>query len=471
MSFLKPSSSEAFEKVEGSFRDPSGFVFKKEGVIYRQVNQSYKPHFEHLMTSGLYDALIEKKWLVPHVESSLDLKQTNEALAVIRPEVIPFISYPYEWCFSQLKDAALLTLDMALLALEHGMILKDASAFNVQFVRAKPLFIDTLSFELYQEGTPWIAYKQFCEHFLAPLALMVYRKESLNQLLRVYLDGIPLDLAVELLPKKATLFNFGLLMHLKLHSLSQKKLAGKEVDLEKKQSQLANNSIKNLLTHLRGVVEKLNLKARGKTTWSHYYDEDLVGNDYFEHKKELVKNYANSLGSVEKIWDLGANRGEFSEVVSTQSNQIVSWDFDVACVDAHYLKLKKSEGREILPLVLDLTNPTPALGWHHRERTSFVERGPVDLVIALALIHHLAIGNNVPLNEIAAFFRALGRALIIEFVPKSDKRVRQLLLAREDIFKDYEKASFEAVFSKYFKILKQETLKGSERELYLMEAK
>jgi len=199
--------------LTSSFRDPSGFLFEKDGELYRQINVSYFKDYDMLMTSGLYKELIDKKLLIPHKEQGYE---------IIKPEKIPFISYPYEWTFSQLKDTALLTLKIMKISLEHGMILKDASAYNVQFIGCKPIFIDTLSFEKYKEGEAWVAYKQFCQHFLAPLALMAYMDVRLNSLFKSFIDGIPLDLANKLLPIKAKM-KPSLFMHLSLNSKFQKK--------------------------------------------------------------------------------------------------------------------------------------------------------------------------------------------------------------------------------------------------------
>ena len=171
----------------GSFRDSNGFVFWQDGALYRQVNTSYKDNYEHLMESGLYEVLVSGGLLLPHEEVNIQSSQPDLAYKVIRPELIPFISYPYEWCFSQLKDAALTTLEIQKTCLDFGMSLKDCSAYNIQFRKGKPVLIDTLSFEKYREGQPWVAYRQFCQHFLAPLALMSHKDIRLNQLLRVYI--------------------------------------------------------------------------------------------------------------------------------------------------------------------------------------------------------------------------------------------------------------------------------------------
>ena len=208
----------------GSFRDPSGFVFDKNGTLLRQINGCYRQDFEALQQSGLLQSLHKSSDLISHEEVGIENAASSEAYRVIKPERIPFVSYPYEWSFSQLKDAALLTLTIQLKSLEYCLSLKDASAYNIQFMNGKPIFIDTLSFERHVEGTPWVAYGQFCQHFLAPLALMSHVDVRLGQLLRVHLDGIPLDLASRLLPF-STLFRPGIFFHLHLHSKSQQKYA------------------------------------------------------------------------------------------------------------------------------------------------------------------------------------------------------------------------------------------------------
>jgi len=215
-------------RLSASFRDPSGFLFTRQGVLYRQVNQAYQPHYDKLLNSGLYDKLVKAGLLIPHEEVGVEPAEPSLAYKVLRPERVDFISYPYEWSFSQLQDAALATMAIQKLALDAGMVLKDSSAYNIQFYRGRPVLIDTLSFEAYREGEPWVAYRQFCQHFLAPLSLMAYTDVRLNQLLRIYIDGVPLDLAVRLLPGR-TRFDLGLATHIHLHAVAQQRYADKAV--------------------------------------------------------------------------------------------------------------------------------------------------------------------------------------------------------------------------------------------------
>jgi len=454
------------DQLPASFRDPSGFLFTDKGILYRQINRAYSKDYTRLMDSGLYDRLVKASLLIPHVEADHAPAESDAAFKVIQPERVSFISYPYEWSFSQLKDAALATLSIQKRAMKLDMSLKDASAYNIQFVRGKAALIDTLSFEIYKEGEPWVAYKQFCQHFLAPLALMAYRDVRLSQLLRVYIDGVPLDLASELLPAK-TKFNFGLLTHLHIHAGAQKRYSDKVVAPRK--GGMSKLALTGLIESLEGTIKKLTWKPAG-TEWGDYYENTNYTDSAFEHKKQLVHDW-----SVEKkpalVWDLGGNTGIFSREAASSGAFTVSFDIDPAAVEQNYRTVKTKKEQNILPLVLDLTNPSPALGWDNSERDSFGARGPADMVLALAVIHHLAISNNVPLPQLADFFAAHCKWLVIEFVPKSDSQVQKLLTSREDIFPTYTREGFEAAFSGRFYIHKNEVVRDSERVLYLMERK
>jgi hypothetical protein len=451
-------------QLSASFRDPSGFLFTQNGILYRQINRAYAEDYTRLMDSGLYEKLVKAGLLIPHVEAE-QVSAGPEAFKVIQPERVPFISYPYEWSFSQLKDAALATLSIHKRALKLGMSLKDASAYNIQFVRGRATLIDTLSFVAYKEGEPWVAYKQFCQHFLAPLALMSYRDVRLSQLLRVYIDGVPLDLASELLPFK-TKFNFGLLTHIHVHAQSQKKYSNKTV--EPRKGLMNQQAMIGLIESLEGTVKKLTWTPAG-TEWGDYYDNTNYSDRAFEHKKQLVREWAAEK-KPELTWDLGGNTGVFSREAAASGAFAVSFDIDPAAVEQNYQHVKKNKEQNILPLVLDLTNPSPSIGWDHSERDSFGQRGPVDMALALAVIHHLAISNNVPLPQLAQFFAARAKWLVIEFVPKSDSQVKRLLASRKDIFPGYTREGFEAAFGEYFKIHTVEAVRDSERHLYLLES-
>ncbi|MCX6558696.1 MAG: SAM-dependent methyltransferase [Candidatus Aminicenantes bacterium] len=395
-----------------------------------------------------------------------ELARSADAYKVIRPLPLPFISYPYEWSFSQLKDAALLTLDIQKTAMAHGMILKDASAYNIQFCEGKPLLIDTLSFAKYVEGQPWVAYRQFCQHFLAPLALMARRDVRLNQLSRIFLDGIPLDLASRILPF-GTRFKFSLLSHIHLHARSQKHYQAKPVKTSERK--LSRFSFMALIDSLQSAVAGLRWQPRG-TEWAEYYDHTNYSDSAIDFKLKCVDDFLKVL-KPRQAWDIGANTGLFSRLASARQIPTVSLDIDPAAVEKNYLQCRRERDHFLLPLLGDITNPAPAIGWGNMERMSLLERGPADTVLALALVHHLAIGNNLPLGRIAALFATLCRALIIEFIPKDDSQVQRLLASREDIFPDYHARGFEEEFARFFSIERSEKIAQSGRILYLLKNK
>ncbi len=452
--------------VPGSFRDPSGFLFFKEGTLYRQINLEYKENYDYFINSGLYSELSGSGLLISHQEADISHRKSDNAYKVIKPEPVSFISYPYEWCFSQLKDAALTTLKIQKKALEHGMILKDASAYNIQFKNSKPIFVDTLSLEKYDEKQPWVAYRQFCQHFLAPLALMNYTDIRLNQLFRIFIDGIPLDLTSSLLPLRTRLIP-SLFLHIYLHARSQRYFADKP--LNKTAHKINRLSLQALVESLESAVKKLTYKSQ-HTEWADYYKDTNYSSEALEHKKDLVVEFVDMI-KPELIWDLGANVGLFSRIVADQAKQIVSFDIDPNAVEENYLTCIQKGTTNILPLLLDFTNPSPGIGWKNQERASIFERGPADVALALAVIHHLAISNNLPFNKIADFFNAICDFLIIEFIPKSDSQVQRLLSSREDIFTDYTQQAFENEFKKYFTFQKSIKIKDSKRILYLMKRK
>jgi len=452
------------EKLDSSFRDPSGFVFARGGNVYRQVNLKYKDNYDLLKTSGLYENLTGKGMLICHEEVSAEPFDSSSVYKVLKPYQMPFISYPSEWCFSQLKDAASLTMDVVLEAIDKGMILKDASAYNVQFDKGRPILIDTLSFEKYVEGAPWVGYRQFCQHFLAPLSLMAYRDTRLCKLLSVHVDGIPLDLASSLLPNSSW-FNRRLLSHLHLHSRWQGQ-SGQGA--AKQTARISKDALKALLQDLKDAVGDLKLRSNN-SLWADYTTNNNYEVASAQHKKKVVAEFIDRINP-KKVIDLGANIGDYSRFAS-RAEFVISADFDHDSVEMNYKRCGSEGINNILPLVVDLTNPTPAFGFENKERLSFIERGKADLVMALALIHHLAIANNVPLSKVAHFLNCLGGHLIVEFVSKDDSQVTRLLESREDIFDTYNQASFEQAFQQFYDILACEQVEGTKRQLYLMQSR
>jgi SAM-dependent methyltransferase len=453
----------------GSFRDPSGFVFRRAGVVYRQINHSFAERWDDLATSGLIEALQAKGLVIPHAAAPLDAAMRPDlAHAVIRPEALDFVSYPYEWSFGQLRDAALLTLEAQSASAEAGFTLRDATAYNVQFRGGRPVLIDTLSFERAQPGAPWTAYRQFCEHFLAPLALMARRDVRCGLMLRDFIDGIPLDLAATLLPGRTKL-NPGLLSHVHLHARAQRRYADRTEEGAAATTGRAMSPLRQraLIDSLRRTVEGLRWEPAG-TEWADYAENTSYGDVAAGRKDELVQDFLRAAGG-ERVWDLGANTGRFSRIAADLGRRVVAWDIDPAATELHYRRVRADGTTSILPLVLDLGNPSPGLGWANAERRSLRDRADADVVLALALVHHLAISRNIPFDHLAEFFAGLAPGLVVEFVPKGDPMVRRLLATREDVFADYTIEAFRAAFGRRFEILDEQPIEGVTRSLLRMQ--
>lgn len=454
------------KRISSSFRDPDGFVYRHGPTLLRQVNNSYREHYHALIESGLYDELSAAGLLVSHEERPVGFALTPEAFRVLEPLQVSMISYPYEWCFSQLKDAALATLDIQKRALARGMTLKDASAYNIQFHEGKPILIDTLSFECHPEGAPWIAYRQFCQHFLAPLALMADVDVRLGRLLESYLDGIPLDLASRLLSKRSW-GHLSLALHVHLHARSIRRHADTSREQVGRIRNLRPKGLEALLENLESAIRRLDWEPVG-TEWAEYEDVHGYSTEARSEKERVVLDLLEDVAP-ETVWDLGSNTGFFSQSAASVARTVVAMDGDPAAVEILYRRLKQQGERRILPLWIDLTNPSPSLGWAHAERDSLMNRGPTDCILALALIHHLAIANNLPLESIARMFSDLARHVIVEFVPKSDPQAQRLLVSRKDIFPNYRRDTFEAVFSRFFRTIHAVQIAGTDRWIYRMD--
>jgi hypothetical protein len=453
------------EVLPSSFRDPSGLLYLKGGVLYRQVNVGYREEYDLLLSSGLYPELVAKGLLIAHEEVSSQFAIEGNPYKVLKPEKVEFISYPYEWSFSQLKDAALATLRIQKRALAHGMSLKDASAYNIQFHSCRPTLIDTLSFSRYQEGEPWVAYRQFCQHFLAPLALMALRDIRLGRMLREYIDGLPLDLTSRLLPWR-TRINPTLALHIHAHAASQHRFADESRDTPMARHRMGKTAFLGLIDSLESAVNGLQWAPKG-TDWADYAAMAHYSPEAAESKKTLVGAFLDEVNP-SVVWDLGSNVGTYSRFASERRALTIGFDSDPAATELSYLEAKSGKESRLLPLLMDLTSPSPSLGWGLRERQSLIDRGPAEFVMALALIHHLAIANNVPFDHLARFLAQVSIWLVVEFVPKEDPQVQKLLAWREDVFDQYSQPSFEEAFRRYFKIHRAAAIADSPRTLYLM---
>jgi len=442
-----------------SYKDPSGFIFEASGKFYRQVNKIYAGHYDLLIKSGLSSFLQGKQLLLRHEEMTENILDSDDWYLTLLPEQIPFISYPYEWCFEQLKDAALLTLEIVKLSIDKGMILKDATPYNVQFLNGRPVFMDTLSFEKYDPSLPWIAYRQFCESFLFPLLLSHYHKTGIQPFLNSYPNGIPVNITAKLLPWKSRL-NPGVSLHVFL----QNKLS-KKTKRSATASSFSKNKLFNLISHLDGIIRDLN--NTDKTEWSNYYSESISSREYLGKKKEIITNLLQKLDG-RKLIDLGANEGFFSCIAAEKKLAVIAIDKDDQCINILYKKVKEENITSILPLCMDLMNPSTASGFANNERASFGERIHTDAVMALALVHHLAIGYNLSLSQIAEYLSGFSPQLIIEFVPKEDEKVQLLLQNKKDIYPEYTREHFENIFRQRFTLIEKVQVPDSDRIIYLM---
>ena len=452
------------EALPSSFRDPAGYVFREDGTVKRAVTPYGSTDFEHFYSSGLHHRLLRHQSILDfHREPA---PSGSGLHAILTPEQIPFISYPYEWSFDQLRDAAMLTLQIQEEALACGLSLKDASAFNVQFLGARPVFIDHTSFEIDDAG-PWVAYEQFCRHFLAPLLLMRYRDPAWNRYLRADLEGPALPLVSRLLPRRTwlqpdTLFN------IHLHARSQSGAPSN------KPARPQPGLKKNILHSLRHAIERLAAPTgppTGQSVWvdyetsrAHYTDSAL------DSKLSCVRETLFRLRP-HLTFDLGANSGIYSNQAALAGSYCIALDSDPACVNQHYRAQRAARGQSILPLVMSLENPSPDSGFDLQERSSLVQRGPADFALVLALIHHLRLTARAPFTRIAAFLSSLTNEALIEFVPLTDPMAQKLLAGRSTGFDDYTLTGFQQAFDRYFTLQHCVDLPGTQRSLWLLRRK
>jgi hypothetical protein len=413
------------------------------------------------MDGGLYELLTRERLLIPHTEVEQNLTGSAGHYTTLLPRQLPFISYPCEWAPGQLKDAGLLTLSILRRSIGKDMILKDASPWNVQFPEGKPLFIDTLSFERYEPSLPWAAYRQFCECFLLPLYLHQYHQQGIHKILVAYPDGIPAQIALSLLPLKSRL-RLGVWLHVILPARVRHHVgkAG-EPSFDRRKLHL-------LIDNLEDILHRFDTGPTAATAWSSYYHETMPGHTYLQEKERLFREMIGYIPFASAL-DLGGNNGHFSKILADKPAMVISVDDDWACTEALYRSFTRQAAAPIHPLCIDIANPTPASGWHHTERLSFTERASCDLVTALALIHHLVLGRNIPFRMIAGYFAAMARSyLIIEFIPATDEKAKELTRNKPVVHAPYDVSAFEQHFGEHFTILQRVVIPSTDRILYLM---
>lgn len=455
----------------GSFRDPSGRVYEAGGEIYRTVSRKAAEEFAFVRKCGLHDKLMGDGKLV--VTEEVDHRVLQEAgietETVLRHQRIPFVSYPYEWPFPLLKSAALLHLDIQIEALQRDVVLSDASAYNVQFRGVSPVFIDLLSFRRYREGEVWIGHRQFCEQFLNPLLMRSLFGVVHNDWYRGRLEGIPTEYLADLLPWWRKL-SFNLLSHVTLQARLQRAAAeSSQTHLERaRRTKLAKSSYMALLQQLRQWIESLKPHKSRATTWQDYADNTTYGAEERAAKRSFISAFCQK-AKPGLLWDFGCNTGEYSEAALTAgAKRVIGFDFDHGALERAITRAQ-SKSLDFLPLYQDGANPSPDQGWMGRERGSIQRRGGAEALVALAFEHHLAIGRNIPLDQLVAWLVSLAPKGIIEFVEKSDPTVQQLLALREDIFANYSREAFETALRTSARITNVAQVSTSGRLLYCYE--
>jgi SAM-dependent methyltransferase len=466
-----PGSDATQPQLEpGSFRDPDSRVFRCDGRVLRLLSPQGLVDWETLSSSSLSQDLVREGKLV-ETREVLDFDAPPDALggevaAVLEHDVVPFVSYPYEWTFGMLRDAALLQLELVRRAIGEGMMLKDSSPYNVQFRGARPVFIDLGSFERLREGDPWAGYRQFCMLFLYPLFLQAWKGVPFQPWLRGRIGGITPEECRAVLSWR-DLLRRGALTHVALHARLERRHEESDADIkgELKAAGFRKELIVANVRSLERLVSRLRWRPRG-SAWSGYEPTTTYSDADAAQKAEFVAA-AVVAEHPRLVWDLGCNDGHYSRIAAKTADYVVAVDADPVTVDGLYESLKAEGATTILPLTMDLTDPSPGLGWNGVERQPLLARGRPDLALCLALVHHLSISGNVPVAELVDWLRGLGAALVIEFPTPDDPMVRRLLVRkRAGDHPDYRREWFERCLGERFTIVRSEVLSSGTRVLY-----
>lgn len=451
----------------GSFRDRTSRVFYHNGAVYRALTQHALQDWEALSSTQFFQRLSADGKVIAseRAEGVLPPVQETQWAAVLKHQLVPFISYPYEWSFSMLKDAALLQLELLLAALDEGMTLKDATPFNFQWLGTRPVFIDTPSFERLTPGEPWAGYRQFCQLFLYPLFLQAYKDLPFQPWLRGALDGIRPEDCNRLMSLRDR-FRPGVLTHVYLQAKAQARYAATDRDIKKELHHAGFQAtlIKANAQRLHKLVQKLSWKHTA-SEWSEYTAHNSYAGDDKRQKEEFVRQVVLS-HPWRLVWDLGCNIGAFSRIAAENARVVVAMDADQLVIERFYQSLKAQEQTIILPLVNNIADPSPNLGWRGLERKTLTERGKPDLTLCLALIHHIVITANVPLKEFIDWLASVTQELVIEFVTRDDPMVRTLLRNKRDTYTDYQQDYFERCLGETFAVIRREPLASGSRILY-----
>ena len=447
----------------GSFRDRHGRVLYRDGEVLRYIDSDGLQEWTALQGTRFFPCMLREGGVVG--TERLPEAAPDGWSAVLRHDRIPFVSYPYEWCFSMLKDAALLQLDLLQASLQEGFILKDSSAFNFQWKGVRPVLIDVLSLKKLAPGEVWTGYRQFCQMFLYPLMLQAYRHVAFQARMRGGIDGISPEEMNRVLSFRDR-FRAGVFTHVYLQSKFQQKMgqSPRDVKSELQQAGFQREMVLANVGGLQKLVQRLEWKP-DRSEWSGY----TATTSYSSGEAAAKEVFVTDVIATRKwglVWDLGCNTGQFSRIAARRADYVVAMDADTLVIERLYGALKVEGSANILPLVMNLADASPALGWRGCERKAIGERGAPDLILGLALLHHLVISANIPVADLVAWLTSFGSSLILEFVTREDPMVRKLLLNKEDQYTDYHVEYFEKYLASRCRIVRRDAVSSGARILY-----
>ena len=450
-----------------SYRDTAARVVKKASVYYRYIFHEYKAEYDHLMQSGLYEELIQKDLLIEHQEIQIDTDDPK-VYKLLYPTQIPFQSFPFEWSYTQWRKAILGYLRINHLALKYGMILKDATPYNFYLTGGKAVMFDTSSFMFFKKNEKWIAYRQFCEEFLSPIVLMHYNGGGWSKLTMANLRGMPLSFVSKQLPIKSW-FNLTTLLHIHLHS----KYSGNNKPDEgstKKKNGFTLEKMKSLQKMIFSALSKWEKPHQFANHWSTYYENDIESKEYLKDKETTIRKWLEVI-KPKSVLDLGANTGKFSFIAAEYAERVISLEGDEKCVDEIVEKIS-IKNSNVFTLIGNVAEPSPTIGYLNSGTESIYKRGRSDVVLGLALVHHLHISNRLSFPQIVEVFALLSTSYsIIEFIPITDNKVQILIKNKKIDLNKYNQDAFTKALKVWFEIKKIVELSKSKRVLYFLERK
>jgi hypothetical protein len=467
-----PASSTRDLADPGSFRDPGSRVYRVGETIYRALDERAAMNWKALRATRFFEDGVAAGTIIG-TEPAEAAPGVDGWAEVVRHDTVPVISYPYEWTFSMLKDAALLQLDLLLAALAEDMILKDSTPYNVQFIGSRPVFIDIGSFERLEPGDVWVGYRQFLQQFLYPLMLTARVGVPFQPWLRGRMEGLTADEMSRMLGPRDHLRKSSLL-HVSLPARSERRYegddSGRDVRSELQQAGFSKDMIVTNVEGLRRVVTEL--------TWDpdHSRWDDYVSCAHVSGQREFKADFVTrSLLELapDTVWDLGTNDGHFARLAGVTTDRVVAFDADHLVLDHFYRALRLDAVDNVLPLLYDLTDPSPGLGWRGAERRPLAARSTPDLVLCLAVVHHLVIGRNVPLRRVVDWLADLGAHVVFEWVPPDDPMVRGLTANKRphEVHGDYEEQALRHLVAERLTVTREEPVPGSSRILFALSPK